>query len=172
MTKIRMTGMPNDYGLVEETDLNVTNTTRRIPLKRRLLADDEKIYGIQRLWTSANSKFVLVKKAEYSETNNNKAFTDKFLFRSLTRQKSIDRDSHEGKRHILRLITRIRIYFVSLDLHLDHQSKQRTTNSLNPNPTLNGIGMNNRTTLSPTPPIAKSHNNKRSLKTIFSTIKS
>jgi hypothetical protein len=99
MTKIRMTGMPNDYGLVEETDLNVTNTTRRIPLKRRLLADDEKIYGIQRLWTSANSKFVLVKKAEYSETNNNKAFTDKFLFRSLTRQKSIDRDSHEGKRH-------------------------------------------------------------------------
>ncbi len=96
MTKIRMTGMPNDYGLVEETDLNVINVSRRIPIKRRLLADDEKIYGIQRLWTSTNSKFVLVKKAEYSETNNNKAFTDKFLFRSLTRQKSIDRGSHEG----------------------------------------------------------------------------
>jgi hypothetical protein len=98
MTKIRMTGMPNDYGLVEETDLNVMNATRRIPIKRRLLADDEKIYGIQRLWTSTNSKFVLVKKAEYTETNNNKAFTDKFLFRSLTRQKSIDRGSHEGKK--------------------------------------------------------------------------
>ena len=97
MTKIRMTGMPNDYGLVEETDVNAPNATRRIPIKRRLLADDEKIYGIQRLWTSANSKFVLVKKAEYSETNNNKAFTEKFLFRSLTRQKSIDRGSHEGK---------------------------------------------------------------------------
>jgi hypothetical protein len=95
MRKIRMTGMPNDYGLVEETDLNATN--RRIPIKRRLLSDDEKIYNIQRLWTSTNSKFVLVKKSEYSETNNNKAFTDKFLFRSLTRQKSIDQDSHEGK---------------------------------------------------------------------------
>ena len=97
MTKIRMSGMPNDYGLIEETDLNVGSSTRRIPIKRRLLADDEKIYGIQRLWTSTNSKFVLVKKSEYSETNNNKAFTDKFLFRSLTRQKSIDRGSHEGK---------------------------------------------------------------------------
>ena len=99
MTKIRMSGMPNDYGLVEETDLNGTNaTTRRIPIKRRLLADDEKIYGIQRLWNSNHSKFVLVKKSEYVETNNNKAFTDKFLFRSLTRQKSIDRGSHEGKK--------------------------------------------------------------------------
>ncbi len=95
MRKIRMSGVPSDYGLVEETDLNGTN--RRIPIKRRLLADDEKIYGIQRLWTSTNSKFVLVKKSEYSETNNNKAFMEKFLFRSLTRQKSIDRDSHEGK---------------------------------------------------------------------------
>ncbi|CAF2860546.1 unnamed protein product [Rotaria sp. Silwood2] len=154
MTKIRMTGMPNDYGLVEETDLNKTNTTRRIPIKRRLLADDEKIYGIQRLWTSTNSKFVLVKKAEYLETNNNKAFTDKFLFRSIARQKSIDRDSHE-------------------DLHLDHQSKQRTTNNLNSNTTLNGTLINNRATLAPTPPIPKNrHNNKRSLKTIFSTMKS
>ncbi|CAF3485478.1 unnamed protein product [Adineta steineri] len=159
MTKIRMAGMPNDYGLVEETDLNTTNTTRRIPIKRRLLADDEKIYGIQRLWTSTNSKFVLVKKAEYSETNNNKAFTDKFLFRSLTRQKSIDRGSHE-------------------DLHLDHQSKQRTTNNLNSNIVLNGTvsnnnNNNNRATLAPTPPIPKNHhNNKRSLKTILSTIKS
>ena len=96
MTKIRMTGMPNDYALVEETDTNVLNTTRRIPIKRRLLDDDEKIYGIQRLWNTTNSKFVLVKKTEYSETNNSKAFTDKFLFRSLTRQKSIDRDSREG----------------------------------------------------------------------------
>ena len=99
MTKIRMSGTPNDYGLVEETDLNGSNaTTRRIPIKRRLLADDEKIYGIQRLWNSNHSKFVLVKKTEYVETNNNKAFTDKFLFRSLTRQKSIDRGSHEGKK--------------------------------------------------------------------------
>ena len=36
--------------------------------------------------------------------------------------------------------------------------------------------MNNRTTLAPTPPLPKNHhhnnNNKRSLKTIFSTIKS
>ncbi len=90
-----MSGIPSDYGLVEETDLNDRN--RRIPIKRRFLADDEKIYGIQRLWTSTNSKFVLVKKSEYSETNNNNSFTDKFLFRSLTRQKSIDRDSHDGK---------------------------------------------------------------------------
>jgi hypothetical protein len=96
MRKIRMSGTPSDYGLVEETDLNGT-TNRRVPIKRRLLADDEKIYGIQRLWTSTNSKFLLVKKSEYSETNNTKAFTDKFLFRSLTRQKSIDRDCHEGK---------------------------------------------------------------------------
>jgi hypothetical protein len=95
MRKIRMIGTPNDYGLVEETDVN--GTIRRVPIKRRLLADEEKIYGIQRLWTSTNCKFVLVKKTEYSETNTNKAFTDKFLFRSLTRQKSIDRDSHEGK---------------------------------------------------------------------------
>ncbi|CAF4645576.1 unnamed protein product, partial [Rotaria sp. Silwood1] len=154
MTKIRMTGMPNDYGLVEETDLNKVNATRRIPIKRRLLADDEKIYGIQRLWTSTNSKFVLVKKAEYTETNNNKAFTDKFLFRSIAKQKSIDRDSHE-------------------DLHHDHQSKQRTTNNLNSNTTLNGSLINNRATLAPTPPIPKNrHNNKRSLKTIFSTMKS
>lgn len=95
MRKIRMSGLPNDYGLVEETDLNGTN--RRVPIKRRLLADDEKIYGIQRLWTSTNSKFVLVKKVEYNETHNNKALTDKLLFRSLTRQKSIDRDLPEGK---------------------------------------------------------------------------
>ncbi|CAF1524106.1 unnamed protein product, partial [Adineta steineri] len=54
---MRMAGIPNDYGLVEEIDVNGTN--RRIPIKRRLLADDEKIYGIQRLWTSTNSKFVL-----------------------------------------------------------------------------------------------------------------
>ena len=63
MTKIRMTGMPNDYALIEETDLNVGNPTRRIPIKRRLLVDDEKIYGIQRLWTSTNSRFVLIKKS-------------------------------------------------------------------------------------------------------------
>ena len=94
MRKIHLSGMPSDYGLVEETDLNGKN--QRIPIKRRLLADDEKIYGIQCLWTSTNSKFVLIKKSEYIETNNTKAFTDKFLFRSLTRQKSIDRDSHEG----------------------------------------------------------------------------
>ena len=92
-----MNGLPNDYGLVEETDINDTN--RRVPIKRRLLADDEKIYGIQRLWTSTNSKFVLVKKSEYTETNNNKAFTDKFLFLSLTRQKSLERDVHDGKIH-------------------------------------------------------------------------
>jgi hypothetical protein len=167
MTKIRMTGMPNDYGLVEETDLNgnnnnnnsvTTNTIRRLPIKRRLLADDEKIYGIQRLWTSNNSKFVLVKKAEFTETNSSTPFSDKFLLRSLTRQKSIDRDSRE-------------------DIHLEHQAKQRAnlgTNSAN----ANGAHLNNnpisRVTLSPTPPISKSHhhNNKRSLKTILSTIKS
>ncbi|CAF0747680.1 unnamed protein product [Adineta ricciae] len=154
MTKIRMTGMPNDYGLIEETDLNTINTTRRIPIKRRLLADDEKIYGIQRLWTSTNSKFVLVKKVEYSETNTNKAFTDKFLFRSLARQKSIDRGSHE------------------VDIHADHPSKLRTPNSLTPTSAMNG-NLINRTTLAPTPPIPKTHhNNKRSLKTILSTLKS
>ncbi|CAM4740330.1 unnamed protein product [Rotaria magnacalcarata] len=157
MTKIRIAGMPNDYGLIEETDLNKTNVTRRIPIKRRLLSDDEKLYGIQSLWISTNSKFVLVKKAEYLETNNNKAFSDKFLFRSITRQKSIDQDSHE-------------------DIHVDHPPKQRTTNTLNSNTTLNGTLINNRAALAPTPPIPKSrhnnNNNKRSLKTIFSTIKS
>jgi hypothetical protein len=95
MRKIHMSGMPSDYGLVEEIDLNGTN--RRTPIRRRLLADDEKIYGIQRLWTSTNSKFIIVKKSEYSEMSNNKAFIDKSLFRSLSRQKSIDRDSHDGK---------------------------------------------------------------------------
>ncbi|CAF1176350.1 unnamed protein product, partial [Adineta ricciae] len=93
MKKIRMNGLPNDYGLVEEIDFNDTN--RRVPIKRRLLADDEKIYGIQRLWTSTNSKFVLVKKSEYPETNNSKAFSDKFLFLSLTGQKSLERDAHD-----------------------------------------------------------------------------
>lgn len=83
--------MPNDYALIEEIDLNGIN--RRIPIKRRLLSDDEKLYNLQRLWTSTHSKFVLVKKSEYAETNNNKAFA----FRSLTRQKSIDKDIHEGK---------------------------------------------------------------------------
>ena len=101
MTKIRMTGVPNDYGLVEETDLNRTNTNRRIPIKRRLLENDEKIYDIQRLWTSTNSKFVLVKKSEYSETSTNRPFTDKLFLRSLTRQKSIDHDSHEGKQILI-----------------------------------------------------------------------
>ena len=38
---------------------------------------------------------------------------------------------------------------------------------------LNGSLINNRTALAPTPPISKNHqNNKRSLKTILSTIKS
>ena len=85
MRKIRIPGMPSDYALVEETESSGTN--RRMPVKRRLLADDEKIYGIQRLWTTTNSRFVLVKKGEYSETNNHKTLTDKFLFRSLIRPK-------------------------------------------------------------------------------------
>ena len=174
MTKIRMTGMPNDYGLVEETDLNVNNVSRRIPIKRRLLADDEKIYGIQRLWTSNNSKFLLIKKAEYSETNNNKTFTEKSLFRSLTRQKSIDRGSREGKTDCFAIPKKKKKCFLSIriDLHLDHQSKQRTTHNVNPNPILNGSVMNNRAALASTPPIPKNYNNKRSLKTILSTIKS
>ena len=95
MRKIRMTGLPNDYGLVEETDANGSN--RRATIKRRLLADDEKIYGIQRLWTSRNSKFVLVEKSEFTETNSSRAFAENSLFRSLLRQKSVDRDSREGK---------------------------------------------------------------------------
>jgi hypothetical protein len=99
MRKIRMTGVPSDYGLVEEADLNGRN--RRTPIRRRLLADDEKIYAIQRLWTSTDSKFVLIRKSDYSETNSNKAFTDNFLFRSLIRQKSIDRDSHDGNSSFL-----------------------------------------------------------------------
>ena len=77
--------MPSDYALVEETESPGGN--RRMPIKRRLLADDEKIYGIQRLWTSPNSKFILVQKSDYSEVNNHKALTDKFLFRSLIRPK-------------------------------------------------------------------------------------
>ncbi|CAF4149023.1 unnamed protein product, partial [Didymodactylos carnosus] len=119
MTKTRsMPGLPQDYGLIEETDLNANaklttnNPTRRIPLKRRLLNDDEKIYGIQRLWNSGHSRFVLCKKTEYSaETNNNRPFTDKFLMRSLTRQKSMDCDSHE-------------------DLHLEHQHSTPTQSTL------------------------------------------
>lgn len=88
--------MPNEYALIEETDLNETN--RRTPIKRRFVSDDEKVYNIQRLWTSTNSKFVLVNKSEYAENNNlNKTFTDKFLFRSLTRQKSAENEPHEGK---------------------------------------------------------------------------
>ena len=172
MTKIRVTGMPNDYGLIEETDLNTMNTTRRIPIKRRLLADDEKIYGIQRLWTSANSKFVLVKKVEYSETNTNKAFTDKFLFRSLARQKSIDRGSHEGNHLELSHQHQNNNLLFKVDTHADHPSKLRTPNSLTPTSAMNG-NLINRTTLAPTPPIPKTHhNNKRSLKTILSTLKS
>lgn len=85
MRKIRISGMPSDYALVEETES--TGTNRRILIKRRLLADDEKIYGIQRLWTSTNSKFVLIKKSDYSESNHHKALTEKFLFRSLIRPK-------------------------------------------------------------------------------------
>ena len=104
-----MTGTPNDYGLVEEIDLSGIN--RRIPIKRRLLADDEKIYGIQRLWTSTNSKFVLVKKSEYNEMNSSKTFTDKSVFRSITRQKSVDRESHEGKSSIHTLIQCVNILF-------------------------------------------------------------
>ncbi|CAF4184229.1 unnamed protein product, partial [Adineta steineri] len=146
MKKMRMAGIPNDYGLVEEIDVNGTN--RRIPIKRRLLADDEKIYGIQRLWTSTNSKFVLVKKTEYNETNNNKAFTDKFLFRSLTRQKSIERELHE-----------------------ESQSKSRTTTTSTSNGTFNNNN-NNRSLLAATPPIPKTNQSKRSLKTLFSANKS
>lgn len=167
-----MTGMPNDYGLVEETDLNTMNNTRRVPIKRRLLADDEKIYGIQRLWTSTNSKFVLVKKIEYSETNTNKAFTDKFLFRSLARQKSIDRGSHEGKHIKSPLQYQNNHSLFTVDIHADHPSKLRTPNSLTPTNAMNG-NLTNRATLAPTPPIPKTHhNNKRSLKTILSTLKS
>jgi hypothetical protein len=63
--------------------------------------------------------------------------------------------------------------FFSIDLHLDHPSKQRTGNTLNATTAFNGNLLHNRTVLAPTPPIPKSHhNNKRSLKTIFSTIKS
>lgn len=94
MRKIRMNSIPNDYALVEETNLN--EKYNRTSIKRRLIADDEKIYGIQRLWTSTNSKFILVKKSEYSEMNNNRVFADRSVFRSLTRQKSVDRDSPEG----------------------------------------------------------------------------
>ena len=93
-----MVGLPTDYGLVEETDLSATN--RRLPVKRRLLTDEEKIYGIQRLWTSTNSKFVLVKKSDYSDLNSNasnKGFNEKFSIRALARQKSLDRDSREGQ---------------------------------------------------------------------------
>lgn len=67
-----------------------------MPLKHRLLTDDEKVYETQRLWTSTNSKFILVKKSEYSENNNYKVFKGKSLFRSTIRQ-SIDRDSSDGK---------------------------------------------------------------------------
>jgi len=69
-----------------------------MPIKRRLVSDDEKVYNVQRLWTSTNSKFILVNKSEYSENNNlNKAFADKFLFRSLSRQKSTENEAHDGK---------------------------------------------------------------------------
>ena len=94
MRKIHMPGVPNDYGLIEEADLNGRN--RRTPIRRRLLADEEKVYNIQRLWTSSDSKFILVRKSEYLETNTNKAFTDNFLFRTLARQRSLDRDSRDG----------------------------------------------------------------------------
>lgn len=67
-----------------------------MPLKHRLLTDDEKVYETQRLWTSTNSKFILVKKSEYSENNNYKVFKGKSLFRSTIRQ-SIDQDSSDGK---------------------------------------------------------------------------
>jgi len=164
MRKIRMSGMPNDYGLVEETDLN--GTIRRIPIKRRLLGDDEKIYAIQRLWTSTDSKFVLVKKSEYLETNNNKASTDKFLFLSLTRQKSIKRDSHEGKLSLNKTIKRIWFFFLLIDPHVDHQLKSRINTSSN------GNFINNRTTVASTPPIPKSNQTKRSLKTLFLTSRS
>ena len=95
MRKLRMNGNPNDFGLIEEIDLSGKN--QHLSLKRRLLNDDEKVYGIQQLWTSTNSKLILVKKSEYSDiqNTNTKSFTDKFLFRSLIRQKSIDKDSRE-----------------------------------------------------------------------------
>lgn len=80
-----MAGMPSDYALMEETE--TTGSNRRTTTKRRILADDEKVYGIQRLWTSTNSKFVLVKKSECTEGNPNKTLTDKFLFRSFVRPK-------------------------------------------------------------------------------------
>lgn len=102
MTKIRINGLPNDYGIVEETGQNVNpSSSRRMTAKRRLLADDENVYEVQRLWNGPTSKFVLVKKNEFVEMNNNNAnnkpLTDKFLFRSLARQKSIDHTSQEGK---------------------------------------------------------------------------
>jgi hypothetical protein len=161
MRKIRMIGTPNDYGLVEETDVN--GTIRRVPIKRRLLADEEKIYGIQRLWTSTNSKFVLVKKSEYADTNNNnKVLADKLLLRSLPRQKSLDRDLHEGK-SLLTKKTNFRFIFL-IELHVDHQSKSRT---------LNGALVSYRTSLAPIPSTPKNRQqNKRSLKTMFLASKS
>ncbi|CAF5032345.1 unnamed protein product, partial [Rotaria sp. Silwood1] len=106
--------------------------------------DDEKIYGIQRLWTSTNSKFILVKKSEYTQMNNNN--NDKSLFRSLTRQKSIDRDSHE-------------------DLH---QSKSRINNNL----TFNSNIINNRSSNQSIESLSITNQAKHSFKTLFLTNRS
>ncbi|CAF3686845.1 unnamed protein product [Rotaria sp. Silwood1] len=142
MRKIRMNGISTDYGLVEETNLKERN--RRFEIKRRLISDDEKIYGIQRLWTSTNSKFILVKKSEYTQMNNNN--NDKSLFRSLTRQKSIDRDSHE-------------------DLH---QSKSRINNNL----TFNSNIINNRSSNQSIESLSITNQAKHSFKTLFLTNRS
>lgn len=160
-----MSGLSQDYGLVEETDLSATN--RRLPTKRRLLTDEEKIYGIQRLWTSTNSKFVLVKKSEYAEPNNNpsttKAFPDKFNLRALTRQKSVDRDSREGQSTLLLLLLlRVHWTFVCLEVLSDHSAKSRLT--LNGNlATTRVVGL-----ASPSPPSHLRPSSKR----IFSKNKS
>ncbi|CAF4743239.1 unnamed protein product, partial [Rotaria sp. Silwood2] len=139
MRKIRMIGViSNDYGLVEEINLNERNY--RFEIKRRLISDDENIYEIQRSWTSTNSKFILIKKSEYIETNNNKQFNDNSLYRSINRQISIDQDSHQ-------------------DIHIDHQFKSQINKN---NLTLNTNFINNRTTLTPTQTSSKTWKKKSS----------
>ena len=59
---------------------------------------------------------------------------------------------------------------LSTDLHLDYQE---TVDSLNSNTASNGTFTSNRAALTLTPSVPKNrHNNKLSLKAIFSTIKS
>ncbi|CAF4098033.1 unnamed protein product, partial [Rotaria sordida] len=142
MRKIYLNGVSNDYGLVEEINLNEINS--RIPIKRRLINDQENLYEIQRLWTSTNSKFILVKKCQYSKINNKKSF-----FRSLNKQISIDQDLHQ-------------------DINLDDQFKSGINNNL----TLNKSLYNNRSTISSTQSLSKYNQAKRSFKTFFLTTKS